>query len=296
MTNLHVLLRSSYFATLPLEVHFFDEKVHREWRRCAQRADGPLPPGIHFVKDFEDPGATAASLVTSYDSFREYIEKSTALLEATEIRCAVCKTDVDRTDAIIICSHSGCHAASHLSCLASNFLGGTSSLIPIEGSCPECKQRVEWPVLMKELSLRLRGTGEVKKLLHQRRRVGKSKSLSAESSVPDEARSIDGGQEIRHLMNDLLPDDSGISHLAADNQIPYPISSPTDSDDGNLPTQRHHPESSQETNSSDTKNQTIDEIIRDILDEQKFDGFSSETEPDSTCNSANPQEIVIIDD
>ncbi|KAL1999159.1 hypothetical protein VTN02DRAFT_4954 [Thermoascus thermophilus] len=43
-------------------------------------------------------------------------------------------------------------------------------MVPVDGRCPACNKTVQWPVLMKELSLRTRGEKEIQALFKKRKR------------------------------------------------------------------------------------------------------------------------------
>ncbi|OAX85407.1 hypothetical protein ACJ72_00218 [Emergomyces africanus] len=193
LENLHLLLRSPYFSKWPLQVHFFSVDVHRVWQVCLQHTDGLLDDGIKVTTDF-DPKAggkqfmgragSIGALDVGYDDLKEYVEKSEFLLEAGEhIDCGVCKKELNlEHDLIAVCSHNLCRCACHLLCLSLHFLEATSGfdgkLVPREGTCPACQNKLEWPILMKEITLRLRGQEEIKRLFRRRRRAGEQKEQS----------------------------------------------------------------------------------------------------------------------
>ncbi|OAT04881.1 structure-specific endonuclease subunit SLX1, variant [Blastomyces gilchristii SLH14081] len=189
LANLHILLQSPYFSEWPLEVQFFSEDVYRAWQDWSQRADGLLDDRIKVITAFgseqacdverkEHLGSAGriGALDVGYDHLAKYVEKSLFLLESEEqIDCGVCKQRLDsQHDMIAICSHNLCRCASHLLCLASHFLGAAGfgeKLVPREGTCPACRNQLEWPILMKEITLRFRGQEEIKRLVRRRRRA-----------------------------------------------------------------------------------------------------------------------------
>ncbi|KKZ68831.1 hypothetical protein EMCG_00002 [[Emmonsia] crescens] len=201
LANLHLLLRSSYFSEWPLEVRFSSADVYGVWQLWSQRTDGLLDDGIKVVTAFDSDkvcdidrdkslgrAGNVEALDVSYDALKEYVEKSQFLLEAGEqIDCGVCKQRLNlQHDMIAVCSHNLCRCASHLLCLSSHFLEATGfdgKLVPREGTCPACHKKLEWPILMKEITLRLRGQEEIKRLFRRRRRAEgarKGQSLNSE--------------------------------------------------------------------------------------------------------------------
>ncbi|OJD13369.1 hypothetical protein AJ78_06181 [Emergomyces pasteurianus Ep9510] len=192
LENLHFLLRSSYFSKWPLQVHFLSGDVHGVWQVWSQRTDGSLddvfePEECDMAgKPLMCRAERLGVLDVGYDALKEYVEKSKFLLEAGEhIDCGVCKQELNLThDLIAVCSHNLCSCASHLLCLSSHFLearGFGGKLVPREGTCPACQNKLEWPTLMKEITLRLRGQEETERLFRRRRRVGERKGHSVNS-------------------------------------------------------------------------------------------------------------------
>jgi structure-specific endonuclease subunit SLX1 len=192
ISNLHLLLRVSYFSSWPLNVRFFTEDVYRVWQGWCESVDAQLLSKIKVIPDFglateaanglKGAGAVPSlperlkRLEISYEPLKSYVEKSKFILEADdEVFCGICKSMLDlETDSIIICSEGECRSASHMTCLASRFLkesNTTSAFVPIEGLCPACRSRLQWATLVKEMMLRMYGEKEVKKLFRKKREV-----------------------------------------------------------------------------------------------------------------------------
>lgn len=191
LADLHLLLRSTYFASWPLKVRFLSEDVYRVWQAWSERVDGLLPDHIEVVLDTtaaalqdttttarqqinNDGGSRVQHLDIGYGGMKDYLEKSLFLLDDSErIYCGVCKERLSvNDDLIVVCSETGCRCASHLVCLSTKFLEEAkvpNQLVPTDGSCPACKRTVKWPLLMKELSLRTRGEKEIQSIFKKRR-------------------------------------------------------------------------------------------------------------------------------
>ncbi|PGG96718.1 hypothetical protein AJ79_09488 [Helicocarpus griseus UAMH5409] len=197
LANLHLLLRSSYFSPWPLEVRFFSEDVYHVWQVWSQRVDGILGAEIKVIADLDSDAICDTkrngllgraggikSLDVSYDDIKEYVEKSKFLFEDEEsLNCGVCKERLNsHHDIAVVCSHYECRCACHITCLSSRFLKGRDSkLVPRGGTCPACGQKLEWSVLMKEVTLRLWGQEEIKRLFRRRRGPGARKGQSSNS-------------------------------------------------------------------------------------------------------------------
>ncbi|KAK2794729.1 Slx4p interacting protein [Onygenales sp. PD_12] len=230
LANLHLLLRSTYFSAWPLEVRFFAPDVYRAWQGWVDRADGLLSDGIKVVVDFKPDvvrdveremmgGGTGSvsSLDIGYDRFKTYVEKTQFLLgDGERVACGVCRGMINlRDDIVVVCSHDVCHCACHLLCLSSRFLEGEelhSKLVPTGGKCPACRLRLEWPVLMKEITLRLRGESEVKKLFRRRGGRGsfKKPDLSPSEDESDASKDNTDAETVDMTSCDELGEEDGL--------------------------------------------------------------------------------------
>ncbi|KAL1848424.1 Slx4p interacting protein [Paecilomyces lecythidis] len=161
--DLHVLLRSTYFRNWPLKVRFFSNDVYRVWQAWSDRVDGLIPDNIEIISPQHGGGIRSAETVdSSYNSMRSYLEKAKSVLDDSQnIHCGVCKELLQLKDQmIVVCPASSCRSTSHLLCLSSRFLeesGEPDQMVPSEGICVACEETVQWPMLMKELTLRSRG-------------------------------------------------------------------------------------------------------------------------------------------
>ncbi|KAI1982325.1 Slx4p interacting protein [Ophidiomyces ophidiicola] len=169
MISLHLLLRSEYFSCWPLELRFFSIDAHRVWLGCCQHSEDLLPDSIGIVLDLPNEQTTNSSpfdrLDTKNAKLKTYFSKSEFVIDEDEvISCKICNQQLDTlNDLITICSHDQCSGVSHLTCLSSNLLEKSpSKIIPDSGRCPTCSSLIEWPILMKEMTLRVRGPGAKK--------------------------------------------------------------------------------------------------------------------------------------
>lgn len=164
--DLHVLLRSTYFQNWPLKVRFFSEDVYRVWQGWSDRVDGLVPDNIEIISPQHGGNIRSAETVdSSYNSMRDYLEKARSVLDSSRnIHCGVCKKQLQlKNQMIVVCPIPSCRSASHLICLSSRFLqesGVPDKIVPSEGTCSACEETVQWPTLMKELTLRSRGENE----------------------------------------------------------------------------------------------------------------------------------------
>lgn len=200
---LHRLLRSAYFGRWPLTVRFFAAEVHREWEKWCKEVDGLLLDNIKVVPDgncaYGNSSAQCADshdsrvgsihqIQANYDKISDYMEKATFLLDdPQDLQCRLCKEHIfPENEAAVVCPQIKCYCANHLICLSKHFLretGGPGQLIPTHGSCPACKDVNEWPLMMKGLSLRIRGGKELQRLLRKRKRSRVDGKASAASKA-----------------------------------------------------------------------------------------------------------------
>jgi structure-specific endonuclease subunit SLX1 len=220
LSNLHLLLRVPYFSKWPLELRFFSEDVFQFWNTWCQRVDVQISSTIKIWLDrtkqdhdlvsqpesertrkrrkLDEVGKGGVNGIDpTYAPLRLVLEKSQFLLEDDEdLVCSICKQDLKSThDLVTLCPQATCQSFHHMTCLSSHFLedDGTSSMIPVGGQCPGCKARLSWADLMKEMSLRIRGAGEVSKILKARKRVAQSGALQPDV-LEDEGSDEDDGQ------------------------------------------------------------------------------------------------------
>lgn len=183
LANLHLMLRSTYFSSWPLTVRFFSGDVHRVWKAWSERVDGFLPDNVKIVLDgdcTESSGDDARvgsiqQIQANYSKIQDYLEKAMFLLDdPQDLRCRVCEVKIlPEDELIVVCPQANCCCTSHLICLSKAFLnaaGEPDQFVPTHGSCPACKEVVQWPLMMKELSLRSRGGKELQAMLKRKNR------------------------------------------------------------------------------------------------------------------------------
>jgi len=182
ISGLHTLLRSKGFGRWPLSLLFFVEDGYRVWNAWELRFSEKLRPDISVKADFivsdVPPSATGdfevpkqiKALDSGYLSLKSYLQKTTKDDVSEQHRsCTVCKDEIPVNDAqCVVCPN--CLAYSHLTCLANYFLTGQSDLLPVSGSCPNCSSVILWDVMVREMTLRLRGQEEIERLFKERRR------------------------------------------------------------------------------------------------------------------------------
>lgn len=148
---------------------------------------------LNAVEDVEEKKGIDVLDVT-YAPLQEQVQKSLSLLAEGEFaNCAVCKASLKTPGGMtLVCPTASCRASSHLKCLSQAFLTSESDdVLPVEGRCPKCKEEMRWIDLVKELSLRMRGTKEIDKLLKK----------------PRKRKAIAPGKPTTQAMEDLSDDD-----------------------------------------------------------------------------------------
>ncbi|PVH83041.1 hypothetical protein DL98DRAFT_363002, partial [Cadophora sp. DSE1049] len=220
LSNLHLLLRVSSFARWPLSLHFFSPDAYKAWVKWCKSAAEPIQNTITIIQDFppstsgQEPPVSAdegsprskrqktshgiEALEVGYETSKAHIEKAKNIFDfEQEGSCAICNDNLEHDAGIYtICPTPGCESVTHITCLSKHFLKDAEEdlLLPIQGTCPSCKEELRWVDVVKELSLRMRGQKEVEKLLKVKRiRKGKGTASQAiaEDSEEDEEELLD---------------------------------------------------------------------------------------------------------
>ena len=218
---LHMLLTNSTFARWPLHIRFFAEDVYMEWQnyQIQRQKATPLCMSTHLVsndarmfprprrsKKAREPSpqpqgdlsmnesqSSIDELDVTYNVLKPHVQKTWNRSTTAECFCAVCAGALSEASTrALTCPATDCDMRAHLTCLCSRFLqmeGNTAAIIPIKGSCPECGKELSWIELAKDLSLRMRGTAHIKKLL----RTPSSKKHGRDAVNGSEADQGDNG-------------------------------------------------------------------------------------------------------
>lgn len=154
--------------------------------RDLRKSDSPPPPSQELLDEDGEPlppppkkrgrkPKLAASgdgglqgLDITFLPLETHYQKAMAVLDAAgeELSCDICFGLLAGNDAVV-CNHAFCEHAAHITCLSSQFLkeeGIGGSILPVDGSCPGCKQKTRWGDLARELSLRTRTKPKEKKV------------------------------------------------------------------------------------------------------------------------------------
>ena len=220
------------------------------WRRLIGGFDGKIRNGIkvfldtnppvYFLNDDQTQGGIQSkrdrkqnggenygveNIDVGYSGFKHHVEKSLFLFAEGEAHsCAVCAERLGSpTSTALVCPRQGCRTVSHMACLSDRFLdeeGVSGSVVPISGSCPQCKSILQWMDLVKEMSLRVRGEGEVTRLM-KRPRVRKTKVMKDVASPQADGFTENTEDESDGADDDLAADTAPTRHeseepLAAD--------------------------------------------------------------------------------
>ncbi|KAI9744197.1 MAG: Slx4p interacting protein [Claussenomyces sp. TS43310] len=138
------------------------------------------------------------ALPVTYSRLKSYLLKTKDIFDfEQEGTCSVCSELLAHDGGIYsVCPNPACGSVSHMSCLSSHFLEsqglGSEEIVPIQGTCPKCKEPIQWIDVMKELTLRTRGQHEVAKLLKPPRRKAPATGQRAR-----EEKAVDGSKEKR---------------------------------------------------------------------------------------------------
>jgi structure-specific endonuclease subunit SLX1 len=237
LSNLHLLLRSPYFSKWPLELRFFSEDVYRVWQTWCDRVDGRVPDHIKIRLDLKEEQAEATEPSTgrppkrrkldlvgkggvegvdaTYASLRPVLEKGQFVFDQDEqLNCDVCQRPLAlNQDLILICPHGECRSISHVDCLAKHLRAESQSetLIPTSGKCPSCQKELQWVDLMKELSIRVRGTKDVQKIL-KKTKAGANVDMNDDA---DESDDEGGALTANDIADESQPDDDDVTSVTS---------------------------------------------------------------------------------
>lgn len=156
---------------------------------------------IETQKEKVDHGISALGI--DYERHKSHVMKGRDItIFEREGSCAVCHTELEHDAGLYtICTNATCEAVTHIACLSKHFLANDEeSLLPVRGTCPECKTEQSWVDIVKELSLRMRGQKEVEKLLKKRRRGKEAAPILQASSEPSD---FDEGEDSDLEMSEL---------------------------------------------------------------------------------------------
>jgi len=246
LSNLHLLLRASYFSKWPLTLRFWNEDVHKSWLAWDHRASEQIRPQIEALLDLPQNQGDNEELRSAqkpakkrkvdqigkggvegvdptYAKFQSVLQKAKDLTEGDESipLCDVCGKDIDvRKNLFNICLGRDCHSLTHMSCLSARFLDeeGSDLMLPIKGTCPSCKTMSQWLDLMRVLSLRTRDQKQVQKLLKKRNRGAAAVAAeiledSEDSGFEEEQSDGAGSNENPEIIESDSGDDTSVDSI-----------------------------------------------------------------------------------
>lgn len=214
--------------------------MFKKWQNLSYIAQGRLRSGIAVTLDDRPPSqfaveeehpedskdeksrkranlnkARLATLDVDYSGMKSHVRKGLDTLASKSSLCAVCSRDFDAEEpTMLVCPKSDCSATSHMSCLARRFIEEQEAVVlPTSGPCPTCKTIVHWIDLIKELSLRTRGSKELSQLFkkpRQRKMKTKKDDNGLSFEIVVEETDNDHDDEVLPAANvddEPLPDD-----------------------------------------------------------------------------------------
>ncbi|KAG5930077.1 hypothetical protein E4U42_003086 [Claviceps africana] len=192
MANIHLLTGVSSFVRWPLDVHFFAKDAYSAWQYRLESTQEAGRQGLRVLTDFAEPvdgvrGNAQASgihaLPLDYLPMATYVDKGHAMVEFEQQGdCVHCSEKLEPDKGLYaLCPNDGCEAMGHLDCWSRHALSSDDSdhVIPDHCSCPSCGGDIRWGDMVKELSLRVRGDDEVKKVLKSVERAKKKASATS---------------------------------------------------------------------------------------------------------------------
>lgn len=207
LKNLHHLLGVESFARWPLHLRFFAPDVFAQWERHIAKLKTTLRKSITIqLTPAEIPKLAAdianemqthfipeviRAISVAYEDCKPYVEKSRSVLEeGGRQTCGVCRQNAeDFRSLLLVCPVESCQTVTHLSCLSTKFLAEGSdqgAMVPIEGTCPGCRSKIQWSTMLKELSLRINGEEELKLLFKPKRKRRSDKTIESDTGDAQE--------------------------------------------------------------------------------------------------------------
>lgn len=185
MSNIHLLTSVPSFARWPLNVHFFAPEAYRAWETWLKASGKCSRPGLRILKDFppadEGPQIEAHgidALPLDYVPLTDYVCKAQDVVAfEQEGDCVHCAETLQPGRGLQpMCPNADCEAIGHIGCWSRAALSheGGEDILPDMLNCPSCGGKIRWGDMMKELSLRVRGTQDVEKLLKKAEKAKKT--------------------------------------------------------------------------------------------------------------------------
>lgn len=183
MSNLHLLTSVPSFARWPLNVHFFAAEAQKAWDTWLKNSGKTSRAGLSILTDIAPQASTESddtahgihALPLDYKPLTDYVLKAQEVVGfEQEGACVHCHEKLAPAEGLQpMCPGHDCKAMGHLDCWSRHALtqNAGSHIIPDMCQCPSCGSEVRWGDMMKELSLRVRGGGEVEKLLKKSKRA-----------------------------------------------------------------------------------------------------------------------------
>lgn len=174
-----LMINSHPYSTWPLHVKLFTTEAVHAWNNAAKTYPS-LPRGFKSSIELEGVDGKKESIhvgsgrtgpIDIHDTIfiKQHLETASKLRAIqSKVACTVCSSQIDFKAAdpltVALCPTSSCHAVSHISCLADNFLAHEHSkgLIPRGGYCSSCNEWTLWGDIIKGADRRKYGpsTGE----------------------------------------------------------------------------------------------------------------------------------------
>lgn len=146
MGNIRLLVESTAFRRMALEVWIFNDLVYETWRQNRFKVDCLAK----VVRMSYDEAFTSKGDGSLYQLRAVENEGAVELVERENESCFVCEGTIDAVDGLFMCS---CELHFHPHCILRAFLRGSGDLIPREGKCPKCMEHHLWSKISRTVSL-----------------------------------------------------------------------------------------------------------------------------------------------
>ncbi|XP_033123202.1 structure-specific endonuclease subunit slx1-like [Anneissia japonica] len=148
------MLRTAPWSRLPLTVRWLKQEYQVDFADNLQPpAHMPMAYGlVKSIKVAKSPKKKGKgdSDAAKGDKHEEVDTLSQSSQSINKCRCQVCVKRIQPTDNVMSCLYPRCSMVAHVICIANVFLRNTDELLPVQGTCPLCRQQLLWGDLVRK--------------------------------------------------------------------------------------------------------------------------------------------------
>ncbi|XP_071945270.1 structure-specific endonuclease subunit slx1-like [Antedon mediterranea] len=146
------MLRTAPWCRLPLTIRWLKQEYQVDFNEGLQPpAHMPMAYGlVKSIKVAQSPKKKGKKNKKKSEEGEADSDMHLASQTIQKSRCKICVKRMESTDNVMSCLYPRCSMVAHVTCLANAFLYKTDELIPIDGSCPSCKEVLLWGDLVRK--------------------------------------------------------------------------------------------------------------------------------------------------